>query len=361
MTDREEFEQAFINSRANEHGCRKAKALKMLERDGERYNNIYVEGLWQGYQLQAARTGGDCTRSHPHEDMGRECELKSEIAKLQSEAAHLKAARTGGEVVTIHQYPEWPILGFNYLVRFNGVWQFETYVFDQGDDGNGGGEYFWNRNDVDEGRPFDPENDAWIDPSAITTHPTPSSKAEPSIIDDESPARRVGELGNMLHNLSCEHQNNEQLLEQLETLSSEAWDISKSLSPRTPAAAVPDGYALVPISPTHDQIKAMSESRATDDDGEFPMVCDLIDFSGENKTHTVLREAYASAIADAPPAVVPEVNTIAKTLETAWAKAEPDHSVTNHPLSYRATFCDMAKSVIDMLTAAPKPVGDGEK
>jgi hypothetical protein len=32
-----------------------------------------------------------CTRSHPHEDMDRECELLTEIARLNNESVHLKA------------------------------------------------------------------------------------------------------------------------------------------------------------------------------------------------------------------------------------------------------------------------------
>ncbi|WP_339898225.1 hypothetical protein [uncultured Gilvimarinus sp.] len=108
--------------------------------------------------------------------------MENVIDKIASAVLDWQAARTGGEVVTIHQYPEWPVVGFNYLVRFNGVWQFETYLFDQGDDGSGGGEYFWDRDDVPEGRSFDPEKDAWIDPSAITTHPTPAAAMDVSTV-----------------------------------------------------------------------------------------------------------------------------------------------------------------------------------
>jgi glycerol kinase len=48
--------------------------------------------------------------------------------------------------------------------------------------------------------------------------------------------------------------------------------------------------------PTHEIIKAMAESRARDDEGEFPPVCDLIDYSGENKRYTVLKQAWRDGI-----------------------------------------------------------------
>jgi len=41
-----------------------------------------------------------------------------------------------------------------------------------------------------------------------------------------------------------------------------------------------------------------------------------------------------------------EVDRVARILIAAWAKAEPDHGVTKHPVSYRATFADMARAVI---------------
>ena len=63
---------------------------------------------------------------------------------------------------------------------------------------------------------------------------------------------------------------------------------------------VPAGWKLVPIVPTFEIIRGMSESVACDDEGVFPSMCDLLDFSGENKTHTVLRAAYVAAMVAAP-------------------------------------------------------------
>lgn len=44
-------------------------------------------------------------------------------------------------------------------------------------------------------------------------------------------------------------------------------------------------------------IRAMAESQAVDDEGPFPFLCDLLDFSGENKRVTVLRAAWRAALA----------------------------------------------------------------
>jgi hypothetical protein len=56
---------------------------------------------------------------------------------------------------------------------------------------------------------------------------------------------------------------------------------------------------VVPLHPTSSMLKAMAESRASDDEGEYPAMLDLMDFSGENKTHTALRAAYVAALSAA--------------------------------------------------------------
>jgi len=55
-------------------------------------------------------------------------------------------------------------------------------------------------------------------------------------------------------------------------------------------------HAIVPRVATHRMISAMATSSATDDEGEFPALMDLLDFSGENARHTVLRAAYRDVI-----------------------------------------------------------------
>lgn len=42
-----------------------------------------------------------------------------------------------------------------------------------------------------------------------------------------------------------------------------------------------------------------------------------------------------------------EINRITKMLMDVWAKAEPNHGVTKYPVSYIATFVDMAKAVME--------------
>ncbi|NSZ73291.1 hypothetical protein G6L74_05980 [Agrobacterium tumefaciens] len=66
------------------------------------------------------------------------------------------------------------------------------------------------------------------------------------------------------------------------------------------AQAIPEGWQLVPKEPTHAMISAMAESKAKDDEGEFLCLSELLDFSGENKTHTVLKAAYRAALPAAP-------------------------------------------------------------
>jgi phage major head subunit gpT-like protein len=61
------------------------------------------------------------------------------------------------------------------------------------------------------------------------------------------------------------------------------------------------GWVVVEKEPTYKRIRAMSESEADDDEGRFAPLMDLLGFSGENKTHTVLRAAYRAMIAAAPP------------------------------------------------------------
>jgi len=48
--------------------------------------------------------------------------------------------------------------------------------------------------------------------------------------------------------------------------------------------------------PTDAILRALASSRATDDEGEFPPVCDLLDFSSENKMRTVLRQMWMDGI-----------------------------------------------------------------
>lgn len=57
------------------------------------------------------------------------------------------------------------------------------------------------------------------------------------------------------------------------------------------------------LSITHAMERAALESVAVDDEGTFPCLLDLLDFSGENKAHTVIRAALEAALAVAPAPV----------------------------------------------------------
>jgi len=86
-------------------------------------------------------------------------------------ASSWKSAKTG---------QHWPHIGGKYLIKLNGVLQHEIYEFDQGDDGMGSGEYFWDREDLDEAAPFNPEKDEWlpIDEAGTATPSVPENEVE---------------------------------------------------------------------------------------------------------------------------------------------------------------------------------------
>jgi hypothetical protein len=62
---------------------------------------------------------------------------------------------------------------------------------------------------------------------------------------------------------------------------------TRSLEPET---------VTIPVEPQYGYIRAMSESEAVDAEGPFGPMCDLLGFSGENKTHTVLIAAYEAIV-----------------------------------------------------------------
>lgn len=76
---------------------------------------------------------------------------------------------------------KWPRIGHLYLVRIKGLLQHEVFEFDQGDDGVGGGEYFWSREDCDECPAFDPEGDEWLSLSEID-QPRPAHLSRDDVI-----------------------------------------------------------------------------------------------------------------------------------------------------------------------------------
>lgn len=101
------------------------------------------------------------------------CECGKEINEAQSAKAQVP------EFLSSKDGDYWPRVGEKYLICINDCLQEDVYTFDQGDDGMGGGEYFWSREDLDECPPFNTETDKWFPISAmITASPTPDHAAE---------------------------------------------------------------------------------------------------------------------------------------------------------------------------------------
>jgi hypothetical protein len=49
---------------------------------------------------------------------------------------------------------------------------------------------------------------------------------EPEIMDDNCPAKRMDELGNQVHNLSCYYQDDEDLSEKLDAVAMTLWELA---------------------------------------------------------------------------------------------------------------------------------------
>ncbi|WP_020208997.1 hypothetical protein [Gilvimarinus chinensis] len=75
----------------------------------------------------------------------------------------------------------WPVIGGKYLITIAGIVQHETYEFDRGDDGMGGGGYFWSRDDIDDCPEFNPD-DLWLRVDTLTAAPQPVGESESGLI-----------------------------------------------------------------------------------------------------------------------------------------------------------------------------------
>lgn len=144
----------------------------------------------------------------------------------------------------------------------------------------------------DEVTPVESDNGDWI---KFTDYQAATEAAKATAVQDSSPAelpiktwqeRIVGDMRTFAIDAAMKN---------------EIADLRAALS----RPVVPEGCKLVPIEPTAGIIKAMSESHAVDDEGEFPSLCDLIDFSGENKTRAAIKAAYCAAVAAAPASPQP--------------------------------------------------------
>jgi len=46
-------------------------------------------------------------------------------------------------------------------------------------------------------------------------------------MEDECPAARIGSLGNQVHNLGCEYQNDEEISDELGKIASALWELAR--------------------------------------------------------------------------------------------------------------------------------------
>jgi len=65
--------------------------------------------------------------------------------------------------------------------------------------------------------------------------PRPVSAEGNPPMDDNCPAARIGEIGNQVHNLGCDYQNDEDLSDELGQVAVTLWDLAKKSATRTQA------------------------------------------------------------------------------------------------------------------------------
>lgn len=186
----------------------------------------------------------------------------------------------------------------------------------------------------------------------LTAAPTaPAAKPEP--IDDESPKRRIGELGNMLHNLSCELQDNHELADRVSTLACEAWDLGKELSPTAPAAKVPDEvYRLI------DNAQALVAFRghASYSDSYFGERKGQLKerLNDLNQAVNVLLVALSAAPQPAEQQPAPDVARLVEALESA-KNLIANHSGETLPVKYAGDQIEQIDSALSAYRKGDQP------
>lgn len=74
--------------------------------------------------------------------------------------------------------------------------------------------------------------------------------------------------------------------------------------------------------------------------------CKLAECQGKPRCSMCLTADERRHERAAPKAGAGDVDAMARVLFDAWAKAEPEHSITKNPVSYMTTFCDMARAAL---------------
>lgn len=87
--------------KAQDQHARIAQLEALLKFADERINGLLA-------QLAAAPQGGDCARSHPHEEMTPMCELRTEIAHLTNELARAQAQHAAAPAHPAEAVPAQP-------------------------------------------------------------------------------------------------------------------------------------------------------------------------------------------------------------------------------------------------------------
>lgn len=120
------------------------------------------------------------------------------------------------------------------------------------------------------------------------------------------------------------------------------------------------GPSAQPVQPTteaaflHSQIALALEE----------MSCANFNSAAERLRHITEVAQQAGAVLKPEPVALddPPKDELAQALFIAWAKAEPKHSITQHPVSYWATFIDMARAAraFQQSEQVRKPLSDAE-
>jgi len=90
----------------------------------------------------------------------------------------------------------------------------------------------------------------------LYAHPPAASSVEP--IDDASLRAMIGELGNQIHNLGCEHQGDEKLSGRLQELCTYAWKLS-SLAPAASSGVASDDEVETVARALNSQMEAQAD------------------------------------------------------------------------------------------------------
>ena len=94
----------------------------------------------------------------------------------------------------------------------------------------------------------------------IFDRPDQSTSEEHQIMSDDCLSAKIGEIGNQIHNLGCDHQNDEDLSDRLSKLSIALWDLAKH-APTVLAEPEWDGTGFPPVGTECEVVIAAQKPR----------------------------------------------------------------------------------------------------